>query len=567
MKATERNLQQLLHCSDQYVIPAFQRYYTWKTDNWEQLLSDVEALLDSGHEDRRHFMGAIVTIPDAHQPGSIPAYQVIDGQQRLTTVSLLLAALRDVALEQGWGELAAEIEENYLIHRFKKGRERYKVFPRLRDRAAYLAAIDKKSLPSMGDQVSIARDFFVTRIRKAVQTELDLWAFFTTLITRLDFVAVTLSGENPYQIFRSLNSTGVDLTQADLIRNHVFMTLGAEEQDEFDQGPWRALESRFLQEGKLDGTAFEAFFRDALMRDGIYLKKDGTFEAFERRYPAHNLDPHAVVEEMQAAAALYNIVRGVEPHDQPEVVRALAGIRDLNVTTAYPLVLVLLELHASSRISTSDLVRALRGVSGFVMRRLVCDQSSRGYSDWFVIACRGLAKAENPVDAVLTYLHSKGWPTDEVFGSRFVHFPLYGSKYGRAALDALELAHQAATEPVSLDRCSIEHVVPQSINPGDPDGDDWIAVLGSDWRKHHAEWLHTPGNLTLVGEDYNREMSNKAFAMKKPKLANSKVYLNQHFRDQSLVAWDLQAIVVRGKELAEKASMLWVGPPATVDPV
>lgn len=559
MKATERTLQQLLHCSDQYVIPAFQRYYTWKSDNWERLLSDVEELLVPGHEERRHFMGAIVTVPDAHQPGSIPAYQVIDGQQRLTTASLLLVSMRDVALEYEWAELAAEIDENYLIHRFKKDRERYKVFPRQRDRNAYLAAVDMN--PSgPGGQVSSALAYFAERVRTASESEANLRALFTALVTRLDFVSVTLSGENPYQIFRSLNSTGVDLTQADLIRNHVFMKLGVDEQDAFDEGPWRELESRFLADSKLDGTAFESFFRDALMRNGAYLKKDGTFEAFEQRYPARTIDPRAVVQEMQATARLYSILRGDEGHADVGVNRALAGIRDLNVTTSYPLVLLLLELQEAGRLPIEDLVKALRAISGFVLRRLVCDMGSRGYSDWFVIACRELATKDAPLQAVLSYLQSKGWPDDDLFSTKFVRFSLYGSKYSRAVLEALELAHQAKSEPVALDGCSIEHVAPQTVTPGDPDGESWMAALGADWKKCHAEWLHTPGNLTLVGGDYNREMSNKAFGTKKPKLAGSKVYLNQHFHDVALEVWNREAIISRGTQLAEKAAALWAGP-------
>ncbi len=131
MKAAERTLQQILHSPDQYVIPVFQRYYVWSTANWGQLWDDLQALLEGPEEKRRHFLGSIVCVPGPHLPGVVPAHQVIDGQQRLTTLSILLCAVRDAAGNLGWDQLAAEVEENYLIHRFKKGRERYKVFPRL----------------------------------------------------------------------------------------------------------------------------------------------------------------------------------------------------------------------------------------------------------------------------------------------------------------------------------------------------------------------------------------------------------------------------------------------------
>ena len=322
MKASERTLQQLLHSSDQYVIPVFQRYYTWGTANWEQLMEDAGELLEPGAEDRRHFMGSIVTVPDGHQPGVVPAYQVIDGQQRMTTLSILLCVVRDVATAHGWNELASEVEENYLVHRFKKGRERYKVFPRMRDRGGYLALVDRAESPA-GGQIEAAHRLFVKRVEQVATTEPELRRFFTALVTRLDFVAITLGAENPYKIFRSLNSTGVDLTEADLIRNHVFMSMPIDEQDEFDDTLWRDLESRFVHDGKLSGRDIEAFLRDSLMRDGTYVGRDGTFEAFERRFPNGKFDPRTVVADLTKVSKLYDLVRGATPHADSEIESAL----------------------------------------------------------------------------------------------------------------------------------------------------------------------------------------------------------------------------------------------------
>ena len=557
MKASERTLQQLLHASDQYVIPVFQRYYTWDTANWEQLMEDVGELLEVGAEDRRHFMGSIVTVPDGHQPGSVPAYQVIDGQQRLTTLSILLCVVRDLAASAGCNELAAEVEENYLVHRFKKDRERFKVFPRMRDRGVYLALVDRKE-STAGGQVEAAHRHFNKRVAQLATSEPELRRFFTALVTRVDFVAITLGAENPYKIFRSLNSTGVDLTEADLIRNHVFMSMPVDDQDAFDDTLWRDLESRFVLEGKLSGRDIEAFHRDALMRDGTYVGRDGTFEAFEHRFPSGKFDPRTVVADLTKVSKLYDLVRGAAAHADAEIEGALRTIRELNVTTAYPLVTALLERSSRKELPRTDLVVILRSIASFVLRRFVCRLSSRPYGRWFVAACRELT---DPAKTVPAFLRAKGWPSDDEFRAKFVRFNLYQSKYDRAVLGALELAIQAKSEPVLLDGCSIEHVMPQTIDDAEADGRAWIAALGAEWRPVHAEWLQTPGNLTLVGSDYNNEMSNRAFEIKQPVLAASKVYLNQHFRTAPLKTWAQGEIEGRAKVLADLAIEVWPAPP------
>lgn len=558
MKASERTLQQLLHSSDQYVIPAFQRYYRWGTSNWNQLLDDVSELLEPGSDERRHFMGSIVTVPDRHQPGSVPAYHVIDGQQRITTLSVLLCAVRDVAKSHGWHALAAEVEENYLVHRFKNGRERYKVFPRQRDRSLYTALVD--SGDAAAGQIGAAQRHFVKSVEQRATSEADLRRFFTALVTRLDFVAITLEAENPYKIFRSLNSTGVDLTEADLIRNHVFSSLSIDDQDEFDDKWWHELESPFMRDGKLSGDDIQAFLRDALMRDGTYIGQDATFEAFERLFPQGKFEPKATVRNLVTLSKLYDVVRGAAVHDDPEIEGALRAIRELDVTTAYPLVIALLERSSKNELNGRELIVILRAIASFVLRRVVCGHSSRGYNRWFVAACRELT---DPARAVLTFLRGKGWPSDDEFRAKFVRFSLYQSNYQRTVLSALELALQAGRrEPVLLDGCTIEHIMPQTIDDAEDDGRVWINALGEPWRPMHTEWLHTPGNLTLVGADYNSEMSNRPFDIKKPVLAESKVYLNQYFKSARLKTWSKAEIEARACVLADLAIKVWPAPPS-----
>jgi hypothetical protein len=558
MKAAERTLQQILHSCEQYVIPLFQRYYVWKEENWEQLWDDLMVLLENPEEMRRHFLGAVVCVAERHLPGVVPAYQVIDGQQRLITLSILLCAVRDAATRLGWDKLAAEVEENYLVHRLKSGRERYKVYPRLRDRQSFLALVDHGEGIARG-QTDVAYDYLSRRLERdgLLAAELLLRNLFITLTTRLDFVSITLEGENPYKIFKSLNSTGVDLEQGDPIRNHVFMTLPVAEQDAFDAQRWEPLERHFESDSELDGKLFAGFFRDVLMRGGSYVGENAVYEAFEKAHPLSALKPVPLVADLERHAGHYDIIRGRRQHPSEGVDREILAIRSLNVSTAYPLVLALLDARQAGRLSPADFVQSLRAISGFVLRRYVCGDSSRAYSRWFCVACKVLG--DRPLANLTAYLKEKGWPSDAAFIPRFQRLNLYNGKYDRAVLEGIELSLQAASEPVLLDGCWIEHILPQAIGE-DAEGKAWQGTLGPGWRAVHAEWLHTPGNLTLVGSDYNMAMQNKPFREKRPILAASRVYLNKHFANPNLADWNQEAIMRRGLELAQAACRVWAGP-------
>lgn len=554
MKATERTLKQLLHSGDQYVIPIFQRYYSWTIDNWQKLWDDLAGLLDANESAKRHFLGAIVCVPEHHEPGKVAAYQVIDGQQRLSTLAILLCAIRDSVHEQR----AAEIQDTYLIHRYKRDREKYKLFPRLRDRSAYLALVDKTGLLPGG--ITQAYNFFLSVIAGLADDAGNpgsAEALLTAVVDRLDFVAITLDHENPYKIFKSLNSTGVDLGQEDLIRNEVFCALPIDEQDSFDDHHWRPLERHFETCGALDGNLFVGFFRHALMRHGTYVGENDTYDAFQKAHATGSLASKQVVVEYEKLARLYEIIEGRSRHTSEDVQLGVNMVRELNATTSYPLVLRLLELNGEGTLTDAGLARLLTAIASFVLRRFVCDQGSRTYARWFCAACRELGSdAEAGLKA---FLLDKGWPRNSQFEPAFVKVPLYESKYREAVLKRLELASQAASEPVVLSGCWIEHVMPQTLSDND-DGEAWRSALGENWRDLHGIWMHTPGNLTLVGADYNIEMSNRRFQVKHPVLAGSKVYLNSYFAKLPEVHWSQVDIEERGEQLAKLAASIWIAP-------
>lgn len=555
----------------------------WKEENWEKLWDDLCYLIKEKpkpEEHKRHFLGSIVCLEQQHVPGKIHTYQVIDGQQRLVTLSILLCAIRDAALKGNNQNLANQIQKIYLVDEFGIGEEKYKIFPRLRDREDYLLLAEKPNNEKQKDEtiknaapklIHEAYKYFINSIQKAetetkTQAEkqaesllppreeppFDLIQLFTALTDQTDFVLITLKKENPFSIFKSLNSTGVDLEQGDLIRNHIFMSVPIEQQDDFDDKQWRKLEEHFQTDQKLNGTQFTDFFKDTLMSKGNYVGEQNVHEEFATHYPIKQIDPQQIVLELIHKAKQYNIVLGKTECNSKTISQALKKINGLYATTAYPLILHLFDMHHDkNQLEEQDLAILLNLIAGFILRRHVCKESSRGYGRWFCAASKNIRN--NPKKELEDFLKSKGWPNDETFTQSFKKMNLYKSNYSTHILQSIENYIQSPNEQVSLNKCSIEHIMPQTIT------EEWKTELGTNWETIHKQYLHTPGNLTLVGQDYNISMKNDSFQDKKRTLKNSKVYLNQYFIDIN-TTWNEKAIENRGEELAQIAAKIWAGP-------
>lgn len=554
MKASDANLQDILQSANQYVIPVFQRFYSWQQDDWKRLWDSLLELREPEHDKKGHFMGSLVFVPEASLPNKVPAFQVIDGQQRLTTLSLLLCALRDVAREAGFAELQAEIKENYLVHRFKKDREHFKVYPRQRDRSSYLAAVTENGIVT--GNVGDALAYFTREIKSMPDSDKEegLRSLSSLLQSRLDFVHITLEGENPYQIFKSLNSTGVDLSEGDLIRNFMFMHIDADSQDNFDDTKWKPLEKHFEDsKGTLDGRVLSAFFRDFLMREGKYIAPDATFETFEKRFSGSDFVPSDLADELTQSVDDYEYIRGVIKYPDAKVDVALSQLRQLDSSTAYPIVLSLLQQSKIGGLTTSELAEAVDLLSGFILRRFVCGDSSRAYSRWFVSACLTLPKS--PLSELHNFLLAKGFPSDDKFSNALLRFNLYDSRYCWSVLQALERAHHHK-EPADLAKTQIEHIMPQTLT------DDWKQELGSEWQRVYDERKNTVGNLTLTA--YNAELSNKPYTEKRDGFQGYTGYKNSNIvitRDLATnITWTEDQILARGQKLAQLATIIWRGP-------
>ena len=366
----------------------------------------------------------------------------------------------------------------------------------------------------------------------------------------MEFVHIILDNENAYEIFRSLNSTGQPLSQADLVRNFVFMHVPLEKQDRFDDDLWTPVERHFEDEdGNLNGNALSGFFRNFLTRTGRYVKPAATFQEFERRYSGDGFDPEDLTIELGWYADYYDVIRGFKKHDSSRVEAALSKLRGLQATTTYPLLLNLLHRLEEGRISEDDLVRCLEMVSGFILRRFVCGLSSRAYSRWFVSVNRDLG--DRPVEGLRGFLtaNDREFPDDERLRQAFVRYNLYHSDYGRYALEMFERTHDHK-EPADLSKAQIEHIMPQTLT------DEWKTDLGSEHERIYEEWLHTLGNLTLSA--YNPELYNHRFSVKREEYERSNITITRQLADHH--SWGEEEIRTRGANLAGIAAKIWTGP-------
>lgn len=554
MEANARTIRKILHSGDQYVIPFFQRYYSWKRKHWQTLRDDLWALAENGKSDQ-HFLGPMVCTAIDHVPGEIPAYQLIDGQQRLTTLTVMLSALRDVAREKQLDKFANKVHEDCLIHRNEEDLQRYKVVPRIGDRKPLIAVIDGKLKQEHSVfNVVKAYKFFCQEIRRFAGSgdpQQRLQQLFSIIADQLTLVVITISAENAYEIFESLNSTGLELAESDLIRNYMFMQIGLDQQEKFHDDHWRPFEERFDQTKGHAAIEPTAFYRNYLMREGTFSRSKATFDDFKKQHSQGSLSPFERVEELDHYARLYLYLRRPETCPDREIGEALANFELLDAATAHPLLLNLLDRESRGQITTDTLQACIADVASFVLRRSVCAETARSYNRWFVEAIKKLG--DNPLDNLRSYLASRRWPDDEQFREAIVEFDFYHRESVKCRLVLLELERDAnAKEPIGSGELTIEHIMPVSVG-SDKKGKAWKKMLGDNWKQVHEEWLHRLGNLTLTG--YNTPLGNKPFEEKRIEYEKSNLSLNRSIASRE--HWNEVEIGQRGETLAQRVAELW----------
>ena len=553
MQASETKLRQLIEGTKQYVVPLFQRPYSWSEKQWKVLWNDV--LDKSRHGDGRpHFFGSIVTAPARSVPQGVGKYLLIDGQQRITTIQVFLAAVRDLAGRSGDTRLQKRIDGQYLINEFEDGDERLKVLPTNDDRAAFGAIIRQEAAPP--GRLFQCYQYFLARLDRVGKDDLD--AIHTAVVDRFSLVSITCDEhDNPHLIFESLNAKGEKLTPADLIRNFLLMRVHVGDQDRLFQAYWLPIQQAL-------GDSLTEFVRHYLMKDGIILKEaDVYFELKGRLADKSSADAEEFLRGLHRHGMFYARFVDAKREADQAVARRLDRIRRLKVTVAYPFLLRVFDAHDLGLLNDRQLVQTLDLLESFVIRRGICNLPTNQLRRMLppVFDAAGGAGPEF-VENLREQLGGKRCPNDESFASALATGQLYSNAEKNVRLllilERLEQSYKHK-EPARAEKPQIEHVLPQTLTP------EWEEEVGVNPTGHSAELKHTLGNLTLTG--YNPELSNKPYSSKRVEFSKSHYVLNRYFADVD--RWSPDAIRERGQVLARRALSIWedVGrPPVPTEP-
>ena len=565
MKAEDVRLTELLEGPKQFIVPVFQRDYSWGTKHCLQLWKDI-VRVGSDANTKAHFVGSVVYVAAEESSAKITRWLLIDGQQRLTTVSLLLVALRNrMPAEEPASEhpvdddglpTRLELEDYYLRNTHGKGDRRHKLLLRRADHETMAAIVDAKECPAgASERIRENLEFFDEELNGV---DLDLVYRGIKKLVAVD-VCLTRGQDDPQMIFESLNSTGLDLTQADLIRNFVLMRQDEELQTRLYEDYWQPIEQAF---GARYRTDFDKFVRDYLtlqLKPSKQLKADEIYQHFRTYF--HGVKGRDPVEDTLAELrrfGTYYVAFSLVQEENPALKVAFRRLR-LLVEVASPLVLKLYDCYSRAKtLPVKDFVTAVELLESYVFRRSVCAMQTRNLAQIFASLAYRI-KEDAPLVSLKVALHRQGkkrrFPSDVAFREALETRDVYDMRNCHYLLDRLE---NESKEKIDTERFTIEHVMPQNESLSA----EWQAMLGEDWQNVQQLWLHRLGNITLTG--YNAEYSDRFFADKKTIAGgfyDSPLRLNRFIREQD--RWTTTEMEERGRQLAKKAVTIW--PALTVD--
>ncbi|MFP6219255.1 DUF262 domain-containing protein [Helicobacter pylori] len=540
--------------NNQFVIPIYQRLYSWKKEQCEQLWDDI---IKIGGNDKMngHFIGSILYVLDGNTHSS--PLLIIDGQQRLTTITLLLIALRNHLSEEVeiLEKFSRKKVESYLINSDKDGDKKFRLILSESDRDTLLFLIDENKRKPSEPSLKMVENFklFEQWIRKNTD---KLETIFKGL-DKLMVVEISLERgkDNPQLIFESMNSTGKDLTQTDLIRNYILMGLESEKQKIFYEKYWRAMEEDFKQ----NETLFNRFVRHYLTiktREIPNINK--VYEAFKRYQQERGIETEVLLQDLQKYCGYFCQIAFKKEADK-DLNKALGFLVDLEMDVIYPLLLELYSDYKDGVLSKQDFIPIIYLTESYICRRAVCGIPSNGLNKFFPSFTKKIDKKQY-LKSVEEHFGSltgnQKFPNDFEFKDSFITKELYGrnktkKKKTKYFLERLE--NFDTKEPVNTQECTIEHIMPQTLNL------EWERDLGENFQAIHEKYLNTIGNLTLTG--YNEKYSNNSFQEKRDMekgFKQSPLKLNQSLKD--LEVFGEKEIEKRVNDLADWALKIWTYP-------
>lgn len=558
MKASEANLLRFLEGTKQFQVPIFQRQYSWKKENCEQLWDDI---LRVGENDDipSHFLGSIVSMQHGidHTSG-VTQLVLIDGQQRLTTLSLLLSALGR-AIETRNAAICVDrsrLERNYLFNDGKKGKLRYKQLLTKHDKETLIQLLEEGKASDNTSLLAKNYRFFANQLKRA-----DLQSVYDG-IQKLEIVDIALKHDydNPQLIFESLNSKGVKLSPADLMRNYVLMGQDDNFQKRLYKKYWYPMEQRF---GKEYTKRFDRFIEAYVTLksdwwDLLTRNKEDVYESF-KKYVDKKKHPEALegtIAEIDHYSGHYVRIVLLKEEDSDiqicfEDIQALGGIPGINIDIVFPFLLAVYEDYTQEQIEKAEMIEILRLTGSCIFRHAVCGTGTRDLGPKFA-ALMTLVDKNNYLQSLKAAFARMTFPSDRKLKQEFLtkdiykpNTPNYLCNYLLRKLENYE-RKEKCEEPIS-----IEHIMPQELTK------EWKEELDKDWKQVYEKYLYTIGNLTLT--KHNSRLSNRPFKEKRDMpggYRDSSLHLDQSLAQAE--RWDEGAIINRANELFQIALKIWI---------
>lgn len=564
MKGSELRLIEYMEGSKKrFIIPVYQRNYDWKIENCKQLYDDLIQVIKNNS--KTHFFGSIVSV---YEPsGRNTEFLIIDGQQRLTTMSLLFLALYNLLEEKiiisEDESLKDQIYEDFLVDKYQPQEKRMKLKPIKNDQKAFSKLFNSKDDYIKDSNLTINYSYFYERIQKQEITIDELF----DAICRLEIINITLNNEdNPQLIFESLNSTGLDLSEGDKIRNYILMGLPKQKQDEYYEKYWNCIE-------KCTKYDVSSFIRDYLsVKQLVIPSQKKVYINFKKYVEDSSLKIIEILEDLLSYAKRYNILLCGKTSSK-ELNSCINRLNRLETTVTRPFFLEVLRLYDENQINLNEVAEAFSITESYLFRRTICDLPTNALNKIFLLLNREIMRYDgtdsNYIEKLKFALLSKKdrarFPNDDDFSLMFTEKPIYqmNSKNKIYILEKLEnfgtLEDKDIYRHYDEGEYSIEHIMPQHLTPA------WIKELGDSYEEIHDTWLHRIANLTLTA--YNSKYSNSTFVEKKTMkngFEDSGIRLNTYVSKKD--KWTLAELRDRNDYLLKRALDIWAFPSTNYKP-
>lgn len=543
MKADNLSFLEFIEGKRTFYIPVYQRNYDWKRIQCKALFKDIENIATDENRSS-HFLGTIVYV-EGESLANFRKFIVIDGQQRLTSIMLLLKAVVDLTDNE---DLKLEIEQSYLTNRFSPEPLKIKLKPMKQDAGNFHKLINNQIKDMEESQILLNYNLFKDLMEESALSPEEIYQG----IQKLEIVYIQLAKEreNPQLIFESLNSTGLDLTQADLIRNYLLMGQDYNQQERLYSDYWVKLEQL------LPDAMISDFIRDYLtLKTKTIPNKDKVYISFKEYYQRiNNYDSEGFLEELKTYGEYYSWFKYCNSPDE-EVNKKLSQLQRLKSTVVYPFLLNIFEdCYMYHNIDTSMICRTLDVILSYVMRRLLCEMPANALNKVFASMAKDIGRydGEDLCDKVALVLAGKKgkavFPDDILLKEKLMLRNSYKFIHIKYILEQIEC--KQGKEIVNFDELTIEHIMPQTLTA------KWKIDLGKKAAEIYEKYINCIGNLTLTG--YNSEISNKSFEEKKNIYKKSNIYINKRLADFD--AWGEAEIIKRSEWLINEICSIWKCP-------